>query len=101
MSAMVVVLLLLLLLLVMLVMLFVIIIVFFMTAIGARTAAVSLYRTADLFIWNEHFQCWIKNTCAVAYKMLLSLIAYIPRISSNAYIANLYAFAYHPCGGTR
>jgi len=96
MSTMVVVLL-----LVMLVMLFVIIIVFFMTAIGARTAAVSLYRTADLFIWNEHFQCWIKNACAVAYKMLLSLIAYIPRISSNAYIANLYAFAYHGRGGTR
>lgn len=95
MSTMVVVLL-----LVMLVMLFVII-VFFMIAIGARTAAALLYRTADLFIGNEHFQCWIKNSCAVAYKMLLSLIAYIPRISSNAYIANLYAFAYHPRGGTR
>ena len=89
------------LLLVMLVMLFVIIIVFFMIAIGARTAAVSLYRTADLFIGNEHFQCWIKNSCAVAYKMTLYLIAYIPRISSSAYIANLYAFAYHPRGGTR
>jgi hypothetical protein len=66
------------LLLVLLVMLFVIIIVFFMITIGARTAAVSLYRTADLFIGNEHFQCWIKNSCAAAYKMLLSLIAHIP-----------------------
>lgn len=98
MSTMVVVLLLVMLL--MLVMLFVII-VFFMIAIGARTAAASLYRTADLFTGNEHFQCWIKNSCAVAYKMTLYLIAYIPRISSNAYIANLYAFAYHGRGGTR
>jgi hypothetical protein len=89
------------LLLVLLVMLFVIIIVFFMIAIGARTATASLYRTANLFIENEHFQCWIKNSCAVAYKMTLYLIAYIPRISSSAYIENLYAFAYHPRGGTR
>jgi len=97
MSTMVVVLLL----LVMLVMLFVIIIVFFMIAIGARTAAASLYRTADLFTGNEHFQCWIKNSCAVAYKLTLSSSAYIPILSSSAYIASLYAFAYHGRGGTR